>query len=70
MTGPAEEADGVTTAWITFETATGRCSGLLRLTGDQGAWTLLTTLDELKGYEEPLSKRRRWHASSRSAPST
>jgi len=58
MTGSAEEADGVTTARITFETATGRCSGLLRLTGDQGAWTLLTTLDELKGYEEPLSERR------------
>ncbi|CAN5146387.1 NAD(P)/FAD-dependent oxidoreductase [soil metagenome] len=54
---PAEEADGVTTAWIEFETAVGRGSGLLRLT-DEGAWTLLTTLDELKDHEEPQSTRR------------
>ena len=46
-----EEADGVTTAFFTFETAVGRGSGLLRLT-DEGAYTFLTTLDELKGYEE------------------
>jgi putative flavoprotein involved in K+ transport len=46
-----EEADGVTTAWFTFETAVGRGSGLLRL-NDEGAWTFLTTLDELKGHEE------------------
>ena len=45
------EADGVVTAWIRFETAVGRGSGLLRL-NDEGAWTLLTTLDELKGFEE------------------
>jgi len=56
-TEPADEADGVTTAWITFETATGRGSGLLRLK-DEGAWTLLTTLDELKGHEEPQRDRR------------
>ena len=35
----------------TFETAVGRGSGLLRL-NDEGAWTFLTTLDELKGHEE------------------
>ena len=46
-----EEADGIVTAWIRFETALGRGSGLLRL-GDEGAWTLLTTLDELAGFEE------------------
>ena len=57
-TEPPLEADGVTTAWISFETATGRGRGLLRLMGDEGAWTLLTGLDELKGYEEPLSDRR------------
>ena len=34
-----------------FETAVGRGSGLLRL-NDEGAWTFLTTLDELKGHEE------------------
>jgi len=51
------EADGVITAWFEFETAVGRGTGLLRLTGE-GAWTLLTTLDELKGHEEPQSERR------------
>ena len=50
-------ADGVTTAWIAFETETGRGSGLLRLIEGQ-AWTLLTTLDELKGYEQGLGLRR------------
>ena len=52
-----ESADGVTTAWIAFETETGRGSGLLRLIDGQ-AWTLLTTLDELKGYEQGLGLRR------------
>ena len=45
-------ADGaVTTAFISFETAVGRGWGHLRLKDDQG-WTLLTTLQELKGFEE------------------
>ena len=48
---PATEADGVTESWIAFETAVGRGKGLLRLK-DEGAWTLLTTLYELKGFEE------------------
>jgi putative flavoprotein involved in K+ transport len=51
------EADGVTEAWIEFETAVGRGRGLLRLR-DGKAWTLLTTLDELKGHEEPARDRR------------
>lgn len=46
-----------------FETAQGRCSGVLRLTplGDDApkAWTLLTSLEELKGHEEQLGRRRR-----------
>ena len=46
-----DEASGVTTAWFRFETAVGRGSGLLRL-NDEGAWTFLTTLDELKDHEE------------------
>ncbi|MGI8753803.1 MAG: NAD(P)-binding domain-containing protein [Acidimicrobiales bacterium] len=46
------EADGVTEAWIEFETVVGRGRGHLRLVGDK-AFTLLTTLDELKGHEEP-----------------
>ncbi|HEU4513415.1 MAG TPA: NAD(P)-binding protein, partial [Nocardioidaceae bacterium] len=61
LDGPAEEADGVTTAWFTFETATGRGRGLLRLVDEEGqarAWTFLTTLYELKGHEEPMGTRR------------
>ncbi len=51
---PTEEFDGesvITSAFIEFETATGRGHGHLRLRDDQ-AWTLLTTLQELKGHEE------------------
>lgn len=48
---PPTEADGVTDAWIDFETATGRGHGHLRLK-DDSCWTLLTTLQELKGFEE------------------
>ncbi|APE16892.1 flavin-containing monooxygenase [Mycolicibacterium pallens] len=45
-------ADGeVTSAFIEFDTAVGRGTGHLRLKGDQ-AWTLLTALQELKGFEE------------------
>lgn len=47
---PAEE-DGVITAWITFETAAARGNGLIRLR-DGRIWTLLTTMQELKGHEE------------------
>lgn len=50
-------ADGVTEAWIEFETAVGRCSGHLRLKDGQ-AWTLLTALDELKGHEESAGPHR------------
>ncbi len=47
-----------------FETAEGRGSGVLRLTPDANdgnaprAWTLLTALDELKGFEEKLGRSR------------
>ncbi|WP_460274353.1 NAD(P)-binding domain-containing protein [Celeribacter sp. ULVN23_4] len=53
---PAEE-DGVITAWLTFETATGRGWGLMRMR-DGRIWTLLTALQELKGFEENRGKRR------------
>lgn len=53
---PAEEG-GVTTAWVTFETATGRGWGLMRLKEGR-IWTLLTALQELKGFEENRGKRR------------
>ncbi len=49
--GEATSADGVTEAWITFETAVARGKGHVRLKGDK-CWTLLTTTTELKGYEE------------------
>jgi putative flavoprotein involved in K+ transport len=58
---PADEADGVTTAWFTFETAVGRGRGLVRLVEEDGepkAWTFLTTLAELKGFEEPRGPAR------------
>ena len=50
-TAEPTEAGGIVDAWIAFETAVGRGKGHLRL-NDDGAWTLLTTLDELKGFEE------------------
>jgi len=47
---PTKE-DGVVTAWISFETGAGRGYGLIRLKEGK-IWTLLTTMVELKGYEE------------------
>ena len=47
-----------------FETAEGRGSGVLRLTPDANdgntlrAWTLLTALDEIKGFEEQVGRSR------------
>ena len=49
---PTEEG-GVITAWISFETAVARGYGLIRLR-DGKIWTLLTSMVELKGHEEPL----------------
>jgi putative flavoprotein involved in K+ transport len=49
----ASEADGITESWIEFETAVARGFGHLRLK-DGRIWTLLTTMSELKGHEEPL----------------
>ena len=51
-------------AMFKFETAIGRGSGIVRLIGDANddnalkAWTLLTALDELKGFEEQLGTAR------------
>ena len=55
--GEGSDANGVTEAWFTFETATGRGRGHLRLIGGK-AWTLLTTLQELKGFEEKKGESR------------
>jgi putative flavoprotein involved in K+ transport len=46
-------------AWFTFETAIGRGIGHLRLRNGR-AWTLLTTLQELKGFEEKAGRTREW----------
>jgi putative flavoprotein involved in K+ transport len=55
--GEGSEAGGVTESWFTFETATGRGRGHLRLVGGK-AWTFLTTLQELKGFEEKKRETR------------
>jgi hypothetical protein len=44
-------------ALFRFETRDGIGAGVLRLKGEK-AWTLLTTLDELKGHEETVGGRR------------
>ena len=56
-TAPPTEAEGVVEAWLAFETKVGRGKGHLRLSDGQ-AWTLLTTLYELKGHEEPRGLQR------------
>ena len=51
-------------AIITFETEVGNANGILRLVPDAGgpsglkAWVLLTALDEIRGHEERIGKRR------------
>ena len=55
--GEATEADGVVDAWFTFETVVARGRGHLRLRNGK-AWTLLTTMTELKGFEEHRGERR------------
>jgi len=52
------DAGGVVEAWIDFETAAGRGRGHVRLR-DGRCWTLLTSLYELKGHEEPQAPGRR-----------
>lgn len=57
---PAEavtDTGGVTEGWLVLETATGRGVGHIRMK-DGKIWTLLTTLHELKGHEEPRKFRR------------
>jgi putative flavoprotein involved in K+ transport len=53
----ATEADGIAQAWIVFETEVARGNGFIRLK-DGRIWTLLTTMAELKGHEEPKGFRR------------
>lgn len=49
----ATETDGVIEGWISFETDVARGFGHIRLK-DGLIWTLLTTMAELKGHEEPM----------------
>ena len=56
-TEPATETDGVVDAWLQFETKAGRGTAHVRLS-DGKAWTMLTALRELKGYEEPRGTAR------------
>ena len=57
LEGQASEAGGITDAWFTFETVVARGRGHLRLRGGK-AWTLLTTMTELKGFEERTHEKR------------
>ena len=48
-------------AIFAFETNVGPCNGVVRLVSEGGkprAWTLLTTLDEIRGHEDPANGRR------------
>ncbi|MFW2383148.1 MAG: NAD(P)-binding domain-containing protein, partial [Acidimicrobiales bacterium] len=57
LVGEANEADGVTDGWFDFETDVARGHGQIRLQGDT-CWTILTTMVELKGHEEPAGEKR------------
>jgi len=56
VNGASEDA-GITTGWFIFETAVARGYGLVRLK-DGLIWTLLTSMVELKGHEEPVGFHR------------
>ncbi|WP_082652566.1 NAD(P)/FAD-dependent oxidoreductase [Aureimonas sp. AU12] len=57
LDGEASEADGLVEGWFTFETAAARGFGHIRLKGKL-CWTLLTTMRELKGFEEKKGRAR------------
>jgi len=53
----ATETDGMLDGWFTFETEVARCRGHIRARNGL-IHTLLTAMDELKGFEEPTGVRR------------
>lgn len=57
LDGDAQVGDDGISAWITFETGVARGRGYLRLR-DEKCWTLLTSMTELVGHEEPTGPRR------------
>ena len=57
LEGEATLEDGVLQGWISLETDTARGKGYVRLK-DGLCWTLLTAMRELKGFEEPIGRRR------------
>ena len=57
LEGEATQAGDVTDGLISFETAAARGYGHIRLQGEQ-CWTLLTTMRELKGFEEKTGPAR------------
>ncbi|WP_168704470.1 flavin-containing monooxygenase [Gordonia paraffinivorans] len=74
-TEPAtDDGDDVASAFISFETAVGRCEGHVRIRPDDNgvdkAWTLLTTMQELKGFEEKRGATRPLGAVHGSDPDT
>ncbi len=56
-TGEAVDNGGTIEGWFKFETKTARGTGNVRLKGGK-AWTLLTAMQELKGFEEPAGATR------------
>lgn len=62
LEGEATLSDGVLEGWMSLETDSARGKGYVRL--KEGlCWTLLTTMRELKGFEEPSGRRRPMGAS-------
>jgi putative flavoprotein involved in K+ transport len=57
ISGEPTQSNGVTEAWIAFETKLAHGRGILRLK-DGRAWTLLTAIEELKGFEERKGRSR------------
>lgn len=55
--GEVKAVEGRIEGWFDFETATARGKGYVRLR-DGRCWTLMTAMTELKGFEEPIGRRR------------
>ena len=57
LNGEPTELNGITEGWFTFETLVSRGRGHVRLRENR-CWTILTSMDELKGYEEAVRENR------------